>query len=180
MTSRVRGRAIAVAMVAAIFAMVASFAAAEPGKPEVPAVPENPDHGPVNEVASSLMAHESALGFGRVEVDYETSTVKVFWKGEPTPEVQDTMKAEVPGVKVVLVPAKVSLSEVLAAGQTLQRADEGVTAVMPNDELSGIIVEVDETSRAWSASDSTTDQFAALVGMPVELRAVPKVTELTR
>lgn len=155
------------------------LAVAEPGgappadSKDQPTVREAVDR--VAELSSTLW---SQPGFGKVKVDYEKATVEVFWQGVPPDDLAQLDEAQIDGVRVNVVKVAHSQSELVSAGQKLLAAERSrlgphnAVAVMPNADMSGIVVEVLRGSEAAKATADTSARYRDLVDLPVEVRTV--------
>lgn len=136
-------------------------------------MPATGTNGPATDVfavdaaADRIAAFADRPGFGKATVDYDTSTVTVFWKGTPPPEVTKMTGVGDNGVNVVVAAAQYSAEEFKAAGHAALRSDpESVVAAMSNPDMSGLVVEVLDT---WGGSESKLQEAT---GMPVTVRVV--------
>lgn len=73
------------------------------------------------DVAQQLTSFSGRSGFGKVPVDYETSTVTVFWVGTPPTEVSSLAGERPSGVLVRLESATFSEAELLDASNATLR-----------------------------------------------------------
>lgn len=126
----------------------------------------------VIDVAERLTAFSTKPGFGKVDVNYETATVAVFWKGTPPTEVSSLEGERSNGVLILLESATFSEAELIAASNAAMRAGrerfgvDAIAEVHPNNDLSGLVVEA-TTERV------TRDALAeATGGIPVTVRQI--------
>jgi hypothetical protein len=134
--------------------------------------PQQPAQSTVDEVAELLSRHAGEPGYGKVVVDYLGSTVRLYWKGTLPADLTRLRNSTVKGVTIEIVDAKYSESDLVAAGQQAaalieDRFGEGtVAATMPNETMSGIVVEI---VRPWSGSVQDIEEQ---IGLPVTVRLV--------
>lgn len=148
--------------------------AAEPGgsRPSETATPARGSRAVVDRVAARASSHESERGFADVAVDYQRSTVTIWWKGEPPPEVADLVGSQPGGVTVALRDARFDESDLAIAAKRLLRAPtkalDGaqVTAVENKPDLGGITVSV---VRPWNGDAAALVHVA---DVPVTVRLV--------
>lgn len=132
----------------------------------------------VIDVAEQLTAFSDRPGFGKVGVDYETSTITVFWAGTPPTEVSSLAGERPSGVMVLLESATFSETELLDAGEAVMQAgrerfgQDAIAEVHANDDLSGLVVDATtERVTAEALADATR-------GIPLTVRIVD-IAEVT-
>jgi hypothetical protein len=120
-------------------------------------------------VADPLAGLYDKQGFGKVALDFSAREVRVWWKGTPPPEVLSAEGMSASGVRVLVLPAPFSDSELKAAAQRIAdgAAAMGLTAnmVAQADDLSGLIAYL-------SANDLKSRDVTAL---GLELARIAKV-----
>lgn len=132
----------------------------------------------VIEVAETLTALGGKPGFGKVEVDYETATVTMFWVGIPPTEVSSLEGKRPNGVLVLLESATYSETELLDASNAAFLAgrerfgQDAIAEVHPNADLSGLVVEATTERVTAEALADTTGQ----IPLTVRLVDVAEVT----
>lgn len=160
-------------------AMVAMSASAEPGGEPPAPNPGASDRHDVTEIAEQISAHWDDPGFGKVTVSYEGARVTVLWKGEPPESVQRLEGVQPNGVTVDIGSSLYSQADVYAAAAevvTVERARTGTAsavAIVPNDDLSGAIVEVSDGTKTALNLLEAQHAFDRAVVMPLEIRLVP-------
>lgn len=109
-----------------------------------------------------------APGYGKVTVVYDKNRVDVLWSGEVPKAVTAAVEAgSKAGVEVTVAQSKYSQADAADAAQRiLEKYKEGVQDVLPNDDLSGLIVEVDENSEFVKDSERSASEFAEVGGIP--------------
>lgn len=117
-----------------------------------------------------LAAYSDIAGFGKVAADYDSATVTIYWKGAPPAAVAATTGTTPQGVRVILAEADYSQAELTSAGtRVMDHAREVfgpgvVTAVVPNRDLSGLVVE--------ATSSLDLSQLSGLEAVPLALKLV--------
>lgn len=105
-------------------------------------------------------------------VDYEMSIVRLYWKGPRPADLVESAQSNIRGVRVEVIEAKYSVADLEAAGTqaaALLRASDRqveVAATMPNETLSGLVVEI---VRPWSGSVRAVEEQ---IGVPITVRLV--------
>lgn len=182
-------RAPTTAALGILLAAATPLAFGEPGRP----APTEPDpvtleRAVVDDLADTLMGQEREPGFGLVRVNYAKSLVTVFWKGAPSPEVQ-RLAAEPPrGAVVDVVHADYSAADVISVGTMLLESSRlpgglstGVVGVMPNEDLSGLVVQLAIGSPMAAAGvTSSQNTLQELSGMPVRVETVTQPQDASR
>lgn len=120
----------------------------------------------VRSVADRLARYEES-GYGRIALDFATRTVTVYWRGEPPAVVESAEGVQPNGVTVVIVPTRYSESDLTAVGKTILTAsfqdDAEVLMVLPNEQMSGVIV----TTSATADAGKLAREIEHLTGVPV-------------
>ncbi len=120
--------------------------------------------------ADRLLAAGGA-GFAGVTVSAESRSVTLVYKGKPSAPVQAALDSVRKDVKVQLEDARFSLRQLESEARRVAKA-EGVTAVAPKADGSGLIVSVAQRSAA-RAADAATD-------VPVTAEEVARPAALSR
>jgi hypothetical protein len=150
-------------------------ASAEPGDPYTAEALAPLPHAIVDAAAELPASYWSEPGFGKVTLDYSTSSVEIFWHGTPPLDVAKLDGSMVDGVLLSIVPTKYSDAQLVAAGEQVfasETKSDGTTdvvATLPNEDLSGLIVEVLRDSKAAATPAQAAERYAAQVGLPVEV-----------
>jgi hypothetical protein len=153
---------------------------AEPGgtiPPNEVSDPPTASEQAVDDVAAQLTAFEATPGYGRVSVDYATAEVTVLWKGEPPADVKALAEADPNGVDVIIEQTRYSEAELVQAARQILSAPKNevagatVAAALPNEDLSGLIVEIVEP---WSGSTAPLEEVAQV---PVTVRLVEQAPQ---
>lgn len=153
---------------------------AEPGgtiPPSEVSDPPTASQQAVDDVAAQLTGFEQVPGYGRVSVDYANAEVTVVWKGEPPAEVKALTGSRPNGVDVNIEQSRYSEAELVQAARRVLNAPSDevggatVAAALPNEDLSGLIVEI---VKPWSGSTAPLEEIAQL---PVTVRLVEQAPQ---
>lgn len=129
-----------------------------------------PDQPTLDEVAETLSRHAVEPGYGKVVVDYDASTVRLYWKGALPADLAQVDRSTIKGVRVEVIAVEFSEAELVAAGRQatslLEASKIDVAATMPNEPMSGIVIEI---VGSWSGS---VDDVERQVGVPITVRVV--------
>jgi hypothetical protein len=152
-----------------------STSARQPGGDETPTsrnAGTTPSHATVDEVAARMSRYWAEPGFGKVRLSYERGLVWVYWHGPPPTQIADADGTVVDGVGIEVLPTAFSDDQLVEAGRraatwiTDRYGTDKFAASLPNEDLSGLIVEV---VRPW---DGEVDQLERAAGVPVSIRVV--------
>jgi len=127
----------------------------------------------VRAVADPLAGLYDRAGFGRVSLDFSTREVQVWWKGTPPAEVSEASGVNADGVRVVVIQATYSDHELRAAAQRVADAagalDVRINTIGQTQNLSGLVVYVDEMDLRHHDSQALSAQLSGLAQVPVSL-----------
>lgn len=132
----------------------------------------------VDRVSARATRHWRDSGYGRVTVDYEAATVRVYWHGSPPPEIEKLDNGTIDGVEVDIIDVPYSDSDMSAAGRRVLNhsgtSAEAVTVshTFPSKDFSALVVVVLKTDDTLDAA-GLEKSLAKVAGMPV----IVKVTK---
>lgn len=167
---RHRKAAVLVAGLVAASSLSYATASAEPGGEPPQPDATAPAGDASTDVAAWATSHWEEDGYGKVVVDEDNATVRIFWKGEPPADVAERDGEIVDGVTVELVSSTYSDEDLSVVGREVLN-DNGDTVIYthPNEDLSGLVVAVDETATASARAKVAAPNIAAQTDVPVKV-----------
>lgn len=185
-------RAIVVAAMALTTALAAPAAAGTShlGQPETNRAELNPakvhtvTRSAVDRAAGAATSLAEVPGYAGVEVDYDTASVIVSWKGQ-APRTVSALPERIPdGVTVGVRQTALSEADLRAASTRLmdsQRALHGPDAVLtalPAPDYAGLVVEVSRNSTA-ARTPGLAQLLESVAGVPVRLTIIDDAVQST-
>ena len=167
------GPGVAVALAAAGMVLTSSAATAQSIGRGAPAGGVEPSaQERVDAVADQIWGASDTRGLAGVRVDAGTLTVQAWWKGKAPADVSSLVTSSATGVRVSILPARFSASEMSAASQRVFAGAHArtyrVAVVHLPDDGSGIGVTLQRGSMG-AQSDAARVAISADAGIPVTL-----------
>lgn len=159
-------------LAAAAAAAVGAVGASEASKPTAGVPTGRVAPAVVDEAAGLFTIHELDAGYAKVAVDYERQRVDVLWKGDvPREIVEAADDAAELGVEVGISDAPYSEQDIAdAAARIFQSSPETVSVVLPNDDRTGLIVELAPNAKTVESDAKAADAYERLGGVPTVVR----------
>lgn len=152
-----------------------SSAQAEPGGSEPEEFTHPQDPNTLVDTAETLSNLWKESGFGSVTINDQDKTILVKWKGE-LPDAVEKLQ-ETSEVRVMVEQVPISQSEVDAAADSIFAAaqklhgDHGTVAVLPNEDMSELLIEVTPGSSTMSDNEGAQVAFEQATDLP--FRVIP-------
>ncbi|WP_235735796.1 S1 family peptidase [Nocardioides alcanivorans] len=120
------------------------------------------------DVSEWATRHWKEDGYGKVVVDKTKARVRIYWRGRPPRDIAARDGEITDGVTVDVVPSPHSDEDLSVVSRKLLADNRTIVYIHPNDDLSGLVVAVDETATATERARAISE-IAARSEVPVTI-----------